>query len=111
MSNQQTALNFLENFCLGKIEKLENLLHDDFTFSGPFIEFDSKVGYIASLKEDPPKDFSIELIGSFEEKDSVGLFYNFSKPGVSTPMAQYFQFNDGKICESLLIFDTRVFNQ
>jgi len=111
MSNKQTAIDFLELFCQGEIEKLEKLLHDDFSFSGPYIAFDSKEGYISSLMEDPPKGFNIEILKSFDEGDEVGIFYDFSKPNIDTPMAQYFKFKDGKITESLLVFDTRIFNQ
>ena len=108
--NQQIALDFLQHFCQGNIQELSKLLDEDFSFRGPFIELNSKEDYIASLTEDPPKDFGIEILTSFEEENEVGLFYTFSKPNVSTPMAQYFKFNDGKISESLLIFDARALN-
>jgi hypothetical protein len=107
-SQKQTAIDYLENFCKGKIQELAKLIHDDFTFSGPFISFDSKEGYLNSLQDDLPKNYAVEILSSFADNDEVALIYNFSKPGVSTPMAQYFKFKDGKICASLLIFDTRV---
>ena len=110
-NHKDIAIQYLEHFCKGETEALAALIHDDFSFSGPFISFDSKEGYIASLMEDPPRNYSIEILNAFAEGDDVALFYNFSKPGISTPMAQVFKFNNDKICASLLIFDTRVFQK
>jgi len=106
---QETALEFLKYFCEGDIEQLSALLDDDFQFKGPLIECDSKESYIASLEEDPPKDISIELSKIFENEGEVCLLYSLTKPKVTTPMAQYFRFNDGKITETLLIFDSGAF--
>ena len=82
---------------------------DDFSFSGPFYQFDSAEGYIESLQSDPPNGFQYEIIRSFEDESSACLIYRFSKPGVSTPMAQWFEMKDGKIRKILLIFDSGAF--
>jgi len=106
---KQAAIDYLNYFCQGKVQDLAKMIHDDFTFNGPFISFDSKDGYLSSLSDDAPRNYAVEILSSFAEGEEVALFYDFSKPGVSTPMAQYFKFRDGKICATLLIFDTRVF--
>ena len=110
-SHLDIALSYLDHFCRAEIEELSELIHDDFHFSGPFIEVDSKESYLLSLKDDPPKNFSVEILKSFEDADGVCLIYDFAKPGVLTPMAQYFKFKEDKVTESLLIFDSRVFKR
>jgi len=41
--------------------------------------------------------------------DSVSIYYDYIKPGGSLTIAQLFKLRDLKICEILLIFDTRGF--
>jgi hypothetical protein len=81
----------------------------NFRFCEPFYTFNSAEDYINALKSDPPKNFKYKIIASFEGKSSACLIYHFSKPGVNTPMAQFFKISDGKISEILLIFDTNAF--
>lgn len=91
------------------VEALNDLLADEFSFKGPFYEFDSADAYIQSLQSDPPQGFEYEIIQSFETEACACLVYQFSKPGVSVPMAQIFDISDGKISKILLIFDTQSF--
>jgi len=102
-------LDYLSCFCAGNIEGLSRLLSDDFIFKGPLIEFSSKETYIESLKEDPPVDCQVEILKTFESGNEVCVLYTFNKLNISTPMAQYFRINDCKITETLLVFDTGVF--
>lgn len=104
------ALEYMDVVFGGKdIERLSNLLADQFSFQGPFFKFDSAVDYINSLKADPPKDFGYTMISTFEDEASACLVYRFSKPGVDTPMVQLFKINNGKISKILLVFDTAPF--
>ena len=104
------AMTYMEIFFSGEnLDRLRPLLADDLLFCGPFCEFDSADSYIKSLQSDPPKAFEYKIVGSFGGDSSVCLFYQFTKPGVSTPMAQMFEVKEGKISEILLVFDTGAF--
>lgn len=105
------ALTYMDIFFSGKnLERLRPLLSDEFSFVGPLYQYNSADDYIRSLQSDPPKEFKYEITGSFGGEASVCLFFQFSKPGVCTPMAQVFEMKDGKICELLLVFDTEAFD-
>lgn len=106
------AMKYMEIFFSGDdLDELGPLFAPEFTFRGPFFSFDSGKEYIRSLKKDPPKDFDYTIIRSFEDESSACLVYQFSKPGVSVPMAQLFECRNGKISSILLIFDTRAFSE
>ena len=92
-------------------ELLRPLLGKPFLFEGPFFTFETAEAYIQSLKADPPIDFSYELLKSWEDDSSACLIYQFSKPGISTPMVQWFEVNNSKIVKILLVFDSAVFSQ
>ncbi|MEE9230590.1 MAG: hypothetical protein V3U86_07785 [Acidobacteriota bacterium] len=89
---------------------MSQLFAEDFSFRGPLYEFDSAEDYINSLKSNPPHGFADEIIGSFENSSSACLIYRFTKPGVSTLMAQLFEVSDDKICKIWLVFDTGALN-
>jgi len=104
------AKRYMENFYSGqKIDDLRSLLSDEFTFKGPFVECHSADEYIASLKCDPPRGCRYVVLHEFETESSACLIYQFSKPGINTPMAQVFSIRDGTISGIRLIFDARVF--
>ncbi len=106
----ELAQQYMDIFFSGRdVEALRSLFADDFTFSGPFYEFDSAEDYIHSLQSDPPKDCHYTMIRSFEDEFGACLVYEFSKPGVCTPMTQVFEVRDGKISNILLVFDTDAF--
>jgi len=56
-------------------------------------------------------DCQIEVVKTFENGEEVGIFYTFNKPNISTPMAQYFKFDEDKIIETLLVFDSGAFTK
>ena len=110
MKSLDVVLKYMDIFFTGKnMEDLRPLLANGCKFRGPFYQFDTAEDYINALKEDPPQDFKYEILQSYENESSVCLVYQFSKPGVSTPMAQVFDFREDKICKILLIFDTEAF--
>ncbi len=110
MKPMELALKYMEIFFSGgDIDELTHLFANDFTFRGPFYEFDSAEDYIRSLKSDPPNGFAYEMINSFENDSSACLVYQFRKPGVSVPMAQLFEIKNDKISKILLVFDTGAF--
>lgn len=96
-------------FETGNLEELRNILCDDFVFIGPLFQFHSADSYLVSLSNDPPKDFNYRLIKSYGDITTACLLYQFSKPGISTPMSQLFEIRNGKISRILLVFDTDKF--
>ncbi|MCG8606569.1 hypothetical protein MJD09_16500 [bacterium] len=52
-----------------------------------------------------------ELIRSFQSESVVCLIYRFAKPGISVPMAQMFEVENGRIKSITLIFDTAPFTR
>ena len=110
MQSLELALRYMDIVFDGEdMELLRPLLSGDFSFQGPSYEFDTAQGYIASMQAEPPEGFAYEIINAFENGSSVCLVYQFSKPGISVPMAQLFETRDGKISRILLIFDTGAF--
>ncbi|MEE8462361.1 MAG: nuclear transport factor 2 family protein [Acidobacteriota bacterium] len=107
MKPMELALKYMEIFFCGEdIDELSHLFAEDLTFRGPLYETNSAQDYINSLKSDPPRGFAYEIIGSFEDSSSARLVYRFTKPGVSTLMAQLFEVRDDKISKIVLVFDT-----
>ena len=107
MKPLELAIAYMDIVFTGQnIDWLSHVLADNFTFKGPFYEFDTAAGYIKSLKSDPPEGFHYEIIEGFERSSSACLVYQFSKPGISVPMAQPFEMSNGKIGKILLIFDS-----
>lgn len=88
------------------LELMESILADDLDFKGPLNEFNSAKDYLESLTANPPQGMDFRIINEYENEDSVCLIYLFSKLGVETYMAQYFEIKDGKISKIRLIFDT-----
>jgi hypothetical protein len=91
-------------------DELKHLLAEDIQFRGPFYQCDSANDYLNALKSDPPKDFHYDIIQSYEDQSSACLIYQFSKPGVTTPMAQMFEIENDKIKKIALIFDSGAFS-
>ena len=98
-------------FDKGDLNELANVLAENLYFSGPFYEFHSADAYIDALKSGPPRDFQYEMIGAYEDGTTACLMYQFQKPGVSVPMAQYFETRHDRISRILLVFDTAPFIQ
>ncbi len=110
MKPLELANKYMEVFYSGEsLDDLHQLFANEFSFKGPFYEFDTAEAYIESLKLNPPKDFNYKIIESYEKEESACLVYQFSKPGVSTLMAQMFEVTNEKISTILLVFDTASF--
>jgi len=105
------ALKYMDIFFSGKdLNQLSQIFSKDITFDGPIFKFNSAKSYLQALKKDPPQGMNYKIIKVFEQDSSVCLFYQFSKPGISLPMAQLFEIENNKISKILLIFDTSVFS-
>ena len=92
-----------------ELDELHHILDEDCTFEGPFFQSRSAEEYIMALKTDPPINCSYTLIESLEHEATACLFYQFEKPGITTPMAQLFGIKNDKICKIILIFNTTEF--
>ncbi|MCW8930126.1 MAG: hypothetical protein OQL19_07825 [Gammaproteobacteria bacterium] len=110
MSPLKLANRYMEIFYGGEsIDTLASIFSDEFSFKGPFYEFNTATEYIKSLKVDPPREVRYKIIETYENETSACLIYQFSKPGISTIMSQIFEVTNGKISRILLVFDTRDF--
>lgn len=107
MKPLRIALKYMDIFYHEEnLELLHEVLDRNLIFEGPLFKFSSAEEYIDSLKQDPPKDMDYRITKSFSDKASVCLFYEFSKPGAVTTMAQMFDIESGKITRIRLVFDT-----
>ena len=97
-------------FSGGDVDASTPLFAPDLTFSGPFYEYDSAAAYIDALRADPMENAHYEIIRAYEDASSACLVYRFTKPGISTPTAQFFEVSNGKISKILLVFDTGAFH-
>lgn len=97
-------------FKMDDLERLRKILSDDLEFNGPLYQFNSADAYISSMQANPPRDFSYEMIKTYEDHTSACLVYQFSKPGISVPMVQTFEIQNDKIRYMLLVFDTQAFD-
>jgi len=106
MKPLELALKYLEIFFSGKnLDDLKYMFADNLIFNGPLYKFSSADDYINLLKKDPPKGMKYKIIKSFEDKNSACVIYQFTKENVSTPMAQLFETENGKLSKILLIFN------
>jgi len=106
------AMAWMEIFFHGEnCGQLISLMAPGCTFAGPFAHFDSANEYVDSLVADPPLECSYEILEIVESQNTVVLFYRFTKPGISTIMAQYFRTDDDLISEIRLVFDKEAFSQ
>lgn len=110
MKPLELALTYMDIFFSGtNLDALHYILDEDCIFEGPFFQSRSAKEYITALKADPSKNCSYTLIKSLEHESTACLFYQFEKPGVSTPMAQLFEMRNNKIYKIILIFNTAAF--
>jgi len=96
-------------FSGGNADDLRPLLTDDFTFQGPLYDFASAEQYVAAMASDPLHDASYRILREFSDDDAACLVYEFTKPGVTTTMAQVFEVREGRVAKVLLLFDSAAF--
>ncbi|MEM9024851.1 MAG: nuclear transport factor 2 family protein [Bacteroidota bacterium] len=86
-------------------ERLRSVMTDDCSFKGPFFQFESADEYIDVMRSDPPDESEYELVETFQNESSVCVWYRFSKPDLTSMMAQRFVIRDQKIHHIDLVFD------
>lgn len=110
MTPLELAHTYMQIVFSGKnVDRLEEILTNDFTFTGPLYEFGSAAEYIDAMREDPLAGARYTITESFENEHAACLIYTFSRPGVTVTMAQTFTMWDGRICRVELLFDPRPF--
>ena len=100
------AEEFIAAFCRCDLERVAQLLTEDFRFDGPLFKASSRAEYMAALEADPPDPrSSYKLLHSVEERGTVLLAYRFTKPAASMLIAERCRFRGDKISELTLVFD------
>ena len=103
IDSKSLARSFVECFCKADLEGIDALLSMQFNLKGPLFEFDSKQDYIDSLSgnlEADPEAAILSVIGNTEEATA---FYYYK----GNLIAQLFRCSEGKIYQSVLVFDTK----
>lgn len=83
MSNRGLAIQYLDGFSEGDLNKIEKVWSDGFRFNGPFYPGKSAADYIRALESDPPDRSSYKIISIFERDDEVCIIYKFEKKGAA----------------------------
>lgn len=109
MKNQEVVKKFLAGFNdPSKIQASLALLADDYQFTNPMVQLQSKAEFVALAQEMGQILTGVHLIRSAEDGDWVAIFYEFksSIPGLESNMAtEWFRLKDGIIQESHLVYD------
>ncbi len=111
MNNRDAALAFLECFCDGNVEGMEPLLDARLQVKGPLHRFNSRAGYLDSLKASPPQACEYQVLNVTVSDEDVAVFYDYKRAEGVLTVAQLFRFNDHLIVEMRLVFDTDGFEQ
>lgn len=90
----------------GEVEQAMTYVADGITCRAPGIELNGKAEYRAFIGGFAPALIGVADIAEFTDGDRVALFYYPQTAATSTtPAAECFTIRDGKISESVLIFD------
>ena len=103
MDSKYLAKSFVESFCNADLDGIDSLLSIQFNLKGPFFKFDSKQEYLDSLKGNLEADPEAEILSIIGDADEATAFYKYR----SNLVGQLFRCNEGKICETVLVFDTK----
>ncbi|MFQ5508804.1 MAG: nuclear transport factor 2 family protein [Leptospirillia bacterium] len=110
MSPLKLARRYMELVFAGDdMNALRDLITDDFIFRGPLYRYDSADEYIDAMRSNPLEGAGYTILQGFENDTAACLVYQFTKPGISTPMAQWFEVRGGRIQSVRLIFDSAPF--
>ena len=105
MDQRKAALDFVGRFCRADASGLEPLLAEDFHLTGPLARFESRTAYLAALEKDPPERAGFRVVKVFEEGADVCVIYELMRSTGTVVISQTFTFVDGKIADTLLLFD------
>lgn len=103
MDAKKLAKSFVTSFCGGSIAGIGAVLASDFRLSGPLFQFDSKSDYLDALSENLQADANAEIISILGTDTEASVFYRYH----NTLIGQLFKCRNGKISETILVFDPR----
>jgi len=103
MDAKKLAKSFVTNFCEGSIAGVGAVLASDFRLSGPLFSFESKSEYLESLSGNLQADTNAEIISILGTDTETSVFFRYH----NTIIGQLFKCRNGKIFETLLVFDPR----
>lgn len=90
----------------GNVDMAMNYVAEDITYRAPGADFHGKDAYRSFIAGFAPTLIGIGEIAEFADGDRVALFYYPQTAATSTaPAAELFTIPDGKIADSVLIFD------
>lgn len=90
----------------GDVDHAMTYVADDIVCRAPGVDLDGKDAYRGFIGGFAPMLTGIGDIAEFADGDRVALFYYPQTAATSTtPAAEYFTVRDGRISESVLIFD------
>jgi predicted SnoaL-like aldol condensation-catalyzing enzyme len=113
MGNQDAktvVLNYLKAFQQKDFKTARTLVHDDFSFHGPFRKFEGGDQFVEAITRMGPMLKAIHVNKIFADGEDVCVVYDFvtTNPAIgTTPTAELCKVVDGKIKSTLLIFDGR----
>ena len=102
MDSKSLAKHFVECFCNADLDGIESLLSMQFKLKGPLFEFKSKQDYISSLNGNLEPDPIAEILSVCGSGNEAAAFYLYR----GNIVGQLFICREGKICETVLVFDT-----
>lgn len=103
---QDTVKRYHLAWTSGDVERAMSHVADDITCRAPGVDLEGKDAYRAFIGGFAPVLTGIVDIAEFSDGDRVALFYYPQTAATSTtPAAELFTVRDGKIAESVLIFD------
>ncbi len=109
MTNQEIVQQFLEGFNdPTKIQASLDLLAEDYRFSNPMVQLDSKAAFIQLAQEIAGVLTGLEIHHIAQAGDWVAASYTFKSalPGLENNEAsEWFRLKNGTIQESRLIYD------
>lgn len=103
MDAKKLAKSFVTSYCEGNIAGLGAVLASDFRLSGPLFRFESKSEYLDSLIGNLQADTNAEIISILGNDVEASVFFRYH----NTIIGQLFKCRNGKIFETLLVFDPR----
>ena len=106
MSHQANALDFVTAFCEGRLDDLSQWLADDLHFHGPMLECSGREAYLEALRKSPPEPAPYRIVTVTKNPHQVCVVYEYENPKGTLTIAQVFAFENNRIVDIRVIFDT-----
>ncbi|HMQ66466.1 MAG TPA: nuclear transport factor 2 family protein [Arachnia sp.] len=102
----ETVLQYHRAWTSGDVDGAMTYVADDIACRAPGVDLDGKDAYRAFIAGFAPMLTGIGDIAEFTDGDRVALFYYPQTAATSTaPAAEFFTVREGRIAQSVLIFD------